>query len=75
MIKLKYKPKQRLKQEVRSNVSNKCGGRRGCSVTIILPHDSFPTGVSMGLLSRWDDIQAVLPVANATLDTMEKKAG
>lgn len=69
------KSNNKKNQGLRSNVTDKCGGRRGCSVTITLPNDGIPSSVYMGLLSERDDIQAVLPMADVTLDTLEKKAG
>ena len=75
MKRLRYKPNQRQKRGAVSNVTSECGGKRGCSVTITLLYDSVPASVSMGLLPKRDDIQAILPMAYATVDTVAKKAG
>ena len=52
---------------------NSCGNRRGCSVRIILPHDSGVNNVRSRMLPIRNDIQKVLSINKPPLDLLEVK--
>jgi len=56
------------------NTKNSCGKKRGCSVTIILPHDSRVGDVSSRMLSKQNDTKEVLSLSKLSLDKELEKA-
>jgi hypothetical protein len=58
-----------------NDVTNSCGSKRGCSVTIILPHDSGIEHVLSGVHETKHDIQKVLSLVNFVMDKELEKKG
>lgn len=54
--------------EIINKIKNSCNGNRGCSVRIILPHDSRVITTFSKMSRRGDDIQKILPFTNSFLD-------
>ena len=60
---------------MKNNVTNSCGTKRGCSVTIILPHDSKLGLVLSGVHETKHGVQKVLSMVNLSLDKKLEKEG
>lgn len=58
-----------------NHVTNSCGSKRGCSVTIILPHDSRLESVYSGMHGARNGSAKVLCLANISLDKELEKEG
>ena len=56
-------------------IKNNCGGKRGCSVVIILPHDSGIEPVLSSMYGIRNDIQKILSLAHISLDKVVEKEG
>lgn len=56
------------------NIKNSCGKKRGCDVTVILPHDSGIRIVSSRVLSKSDDTKKILSLPKLSLDKELEKA-
>jgi hypothetical protein len=66
---------------MRNEFTNSCGNKRGCSVTVILPHDSSIGPVFSGVYEADYDFQEILSMVNSIVDEkletkgqMEKKS-
>jgi hypothetical protein len=53
---------------MKNGFRNNCGKKRGCSVTIILPHDSGFGPVLSRVHGTSNDIQKILSLVNLSLD-------
>jgi hypothetical protein len=60
---------------MKNDVTNSCGTKRGCSVTIILPHDSRLGSVLSGVHETKHGVQKVLSLVNIPLDKKLEKEG
>jgi uncharacterized 2Fe-2S/4Fe-4S cluster protein (DUF4445 family) len=57
-------------------IKNKCGGRRGCSVTIVLPNDGGHSIIHSKVHGRRYDSKKMVSISSSALDQMaqEKKS-
>ena len=60
---------------MKNNVTNSCGTKRGCSVTIILPHDSRFGSVLSRVHETKHGVQKVLSMVSLSLDKKLEKEG
>jgi len=60
---------------MKKDVTNSCGTKRGCSVIIILPHDSKLGLVLSGVHEIEHGVQKVLSMVSLSLDKELEKEG